>query len=279
MIKSALKKILPRPVLASLNRTVRFAIPDMVDAVTGRRDPVIPPRRKIFIGNGDVKKVGDEFMGIFRNIGGLRPGDAVLDIGCGIGRMSRPLTAYLAGGGSYEGFDIDKDGVEWCKANVTPRFPHFRFQVADIYNKYYNPKGRHKGEEYRFPFEDNTFDFAFLTSVFTHMLPGEVGNYLGEIARVLKPGGRCLMSYFIWNGEAATLEGAGKSAITFPHAHGIYRLKDKDFPEHAVAYDEVNLKEMIARTGLAIQAPIRYGSWCGRKEFTSFQDLILAVKT
>ena len=40
-------------------------------------------------------------------------------------------------------------------------------------------------------------DVAFLTSVFTHMLPEDVEHYLDELARVLKPGGRTLITWFL----------------------------------------------------------------------------------
>ena len=48
-----------------------------------------------------------------------------------------------------------------------------------------------------FPCADNSFDLVFLTSVFTHMFAGDVENYLSEISRVLKPGGKCLITWFL----------------------------------------------------------------------------------
>ena len=43
-----------------------------------------------------------------------RPGERVLDVGCGIGRMARPLAGYLTGDGSYDGFDVNREGIRWC---------------------------------------------------------------------------------------------------------------------------------------------------------------------
>jgi len=54
----------------------------------------------IFVGDGDYEKAGNEFFVYFREFGKLKPSDKVLDVGCGIGRMSLPLTTYLAGGGN-----------------------------------------------------------------------------------------------------------------------------------------------------------------------------------
>ena len=105
--------------------------------------------------------------------------------------MARPLTQYLDGG-TYDGLDISQPAIEWCRKVYARRYPHFRFHFADIQNSYFNRDGKHAPVQYRFPFPDATFDFVFLTSVFTHMLRPAVENYVTEITRVMKSGGRCL---------------------------------------------------------------------------------------
>ena len=47
-----------------------------------------------------------------------QPGERVLDIGCGIGRMARPLTPYLTPPGAYDGFDINADGIAQLQAGA-----------------------------------------------------------------------------------------------------------------------------------------------------------------
>src|SRR5688500_3162291 len=98
---------------------------------------------------------------------GLKPDEAVLDVGCGIGRNAVPLTRHLVGG-TYDGFDIMPEAIEWCRKNITPRYPNFRFHLADVHSDRYHPGGRDSASEYRFPFEDGAFDLVFLISVFTH---------------------------------------------------------------------------------------------------------------
>ena len=104
-----------------------------------------------------------------------------------------------------KGIDIAKAGIEWCADKITPRLPNFRFQLIDVYNKHYNQQGACPASQYRFPFEDNTFSFVMLGSVFTHMLPDDLSNYLSEVYRVLEKGGRCLISYFLLNAELSYL--------------------------------------------------------------------------
>ena len=126
------------------------------------------------VGNGDFKEIGEEFLQLFTRLGGLKPNHDVLDVGCGIGRMALALVNYLEPTSRFEGFDIVKHGIDWCEKNITTRWPNFNFQHSDIYNKCYNESGRQVSRKYQFPYEDNSFDFVFLTSVFTHMLPRDM---------------------------------------------------------------------------------------------------------
>jgi SAM-dependent methyltransferase len=252
------------------------AILDALDSILGRKD-MIPPRRMIFVGRGDYRKIGSEFLQHFVQLGGLKPSDRVLDVGCGIGRMAVPLTTYLKDG-RYEGFDIVPMGIEWCRKNITPRFPHFRFQLADVYNKSYNPGGSCKASVYRFPFGEGSFDFVFLTSIFTHMLPDDLEHYLHEIHRVLKNGGRCLITYFLLNDESRQLIARGKSTIDLKHDMGVWMAVHEDKPEDAIAFEEKWVRELYGRAGFSILEPIHFGSWCKRSTGVSYQDIVVAEK-
>lgn len=243
-----------------------------------RTGKLMPPEKEIFPGNAsNFERAGQEFLGYFKELAGLQPDHRVLDVGCGIGRMAIPLTGYLSREGSYEGFDVVRRGVEWCRRNVTPRYPNFRFQVADVHNERYNPRGRHEAQDYRFPYEDESFDLVFLASVFTHMMPDEVDNYLSEISRVLRPGGRCLISYFLLNEESLRLIESGKSPLDFKPSTGVYRVVDLEKPEHAVGYDEEYILGLYEKHGLRPSAP-EYGSWCGRDRHLSYQDIVVIKK-
>src|SRR6516162_4477530 len=105
------------------------------------QDELVPPEELYYKGDGDFAWVGNEFLGFFRELGKLQPHEKVLDVGCGVGRMAVPLTGYLNAQGSYDGFDIAKPGIDWCRDKITPRFPNFRFHLVDLYNKFYNPRG------------------------------------------------------------------------------------------------------------------------------------------
>jgi ubiquinone/menaquinone biosynthesis C-methylase UbiE len=245
--------------------------------MSARRREMIPPRTLYFVGDGDYKQVGLEFRKLFTEYGGLKPQDRVLDVGCGIGRMAVPLTDFLSGTGAYEGFDIVKKGVTWCQRNITPRFPNFHFQHSDVRNRFYNPNGVYEASAYRFPYSDASFDFVFLTSVFTHMFPQDLENYASEIARVLKRGGRCFVTMFLLNDESKALIEKKQSTQNFVFPLEGCVTADPTNPEGSLAFEESYMRKLFRKLGLSIREPIHYGSWCGRKEFLSYQDIVIAT--
>ena len=229
------------------------------------------------MGAGNFRAVGQEFLGHFKELGGLRPEHDVLDVGCGIGRMAVPLTGYLAPTSSYEGFDIVPAGVRWCEENITQRFPNFRFQVADIYNQRYNPGGSATSANYDFPFPDDSFDFAYATSVFTHMLPADVENYVKELGRVLRPGGRALNTFFLLNSSNGRGPGSDRATIPFSVKEDGYWAVSSRTPEVAVAYEEDDVRKLYERHGFSVEGQIHPGTWVGA-DGPSFQDIVVATR-
>ena len=240
-----------------------------------------PSRLSSFYGKGNAVALGNHMVNSFISIAGLKPDEKVLDVGCGIGRVALPLTGYLGNKGQYYGFDIVPEGIKWCKKNIEPKFPHFHFQQADIYNRFYNPKGKYKASEYRFPFNDNTFDFIYLTSVFTHMLTKDLQHYMSEVSRVLKDdNGRCFITYFLINLDTLQLMNEGRSHGNFRYMldEHCYSLTDSD-PERAVAYDETFIRGIYKENNLDIIEPLHYGSWRVNQPTLDFQDVIVASRS
>lgn len=250
---------------------------DLVDVVLRRRPPLVPPRRLQWYVGGGFEWQGALYVAFFRDRAGLRPDDAVLDVGCGVGRMAGPLAGYLSESARYEGFDIIARGIVWCRRHITPRHPNFRFQVADVYNSFYNPRGRQRAADYRFPYPDGTFDFAFATSLFTHMVPPDAENYLSQMARVLKPGGTAVNTFFLLDDETEAAIEAGRTNPHFRHRADGFRTVSQARPETAIAYPAGWVRRLHDEAGLAVEDVV-LGSWRGKGSQYG-QDIVVARKS
>jgi len=242
-------------------------------------DPLVPPARLHTVGpDVDFRASGDDFFSLLRALVDLRPDERVLDVGCGRGRLARPLAGYLNEAGSYDGFDVAEIAIKWCKRHYARAHPNFTFTYVNVANTSYNPEGGRGAESFVFPYGNASFDFVFLASVFTHMLPAGIERYTHEIARVLAPGGRCLATFFLLNDESRRLMSEGRSTQRFSSAEWPYAVVDSTHPEDAVAFDERWALARLTEAGLSPRAPVDYGGWCGREEFTSYQDIVIAEK-
>jgi len=252
---------------------------------------LVPPAELLFDGTSNAQEFtshGQSFVNYFLiDKGGLRQSDRVLDIGSGNGQKARALTGYLDGQGSYEGLEIVAKGVDWCNEHYGA-YSNFQFSHADIYSSFYNPAGSTKAAEYQFPYPDHDFDFLFLSSIFTHMLPREMRNYFNEIGRVLRPGGTAVITFFLLNQHSRDYlaqksdrpGGFGSDGeLNMPHEFddGLYRVWDPEFPEQAVAHDEERVRTLFRETGLDI-VDVTYGNWC-RRDHTALQDVVVARKS
>lgn len=207
---------------------------------------------------------------------GLNPTDRILDVGSGVGRKTLPLLDYITTG-SYEGIDPIAKQVKWCQQRISSCYPNFRFQQIDVWSKHYNPSGKARPSEYEFPFEAAQFDFVVLGSVFTHMFPDDVGHYIGEISRVLKPGGKGWITFFLLNKDSERAIADKKSTINLVYeVERGSRADNSNRLETAIGHQEQLVLQMFSNHN--IQAEVAdYGSWCGR-QVSYYQDICKITK-
>jgi ubiquinone/menaquinone biosynthesis C-methylase UbiE len=269
------KGLVPPPLRKAL-RSSQGAVLDLLDLARGRDLP--PHHLRDYVGGGDFTAIGEEHLRYFIGYGKLRPEHKVLDVGCGSGRMALPLTRYLSPQSEYYGFDPSARSIEWCREHITTRYPNFHFEVADLLSDAYNPQGRYHPDNFRFPYQDDTFDFVFLTSVFTHLFPSALKNYFSEIVRVLRKDGRSFITYFLLNPESIALIEQRKSSLNFTHPlEGCWTAFPEN-PEGALGFDETMIRGLYEAGGMRIEL-LQYGAWCGRQsEYGGGQDLIVGVK-
>ncbi len=262
------------PGLRRLVRRIYYFPTDLLNVFFRRRPALVPPQGRIFTGQGDFVAIGDNFLNEFIETCQLKPDYHVLDVGCGLGRMARPLVFYLDQKGKYDGFDIVKDGVSWCKKHYAA-YENFSFTHVSLDNDLYHLGSGHDATSFNFPYRDNDYDLVVLISVFTHMQSAEVQQYLHEIQRVLKPGGRCFATFFLLTPSSD--EQRQQPAIPF-HKHdneGVY-LHDRRVKNANVGYSYELVEKMAKTASLSIEQ-FHQGWWSGhpKESCKDFQDILV----
>jgi SAM-dependent methyltransferase len=117
-----------------------------------------------------------EILRAFLLQNGLLPSHYLIDVGCGAGRLAKHLRNYLTG--PYLGTDVVADLVDYAR-RLADR-PDWRFETVAM------PV---------IPEADGRADFVCFFSVFTHVSHEDAFRYLGEAARVTRPGGRIVFTF------------------------------------------------------------------------------------
>ncbi|WP_291140979.1 class I SAM-dependent methyltransferase [Flavobacterium sp. UBA7680] len=261
-----------------LVRKIYYFPADFWNSLNRKKNKYEPKKGDIFIGSGDFLSQGKHHLELLKEYTSLQPDNSLLDVGCGIGRAAVPLTQYLSTKGKYEGFDVVKKGIDWCRKNISKDFSNFNFQHISLNNDLYNLTNQ-KAENFKFPYEDNSFDTVFLFSVFTHMQPKEVQNYLNEIYRVLKPDGKCLSTFFLYDDQNEEYISKENKGFCFPYQKENYRLMNEKVPSANIAFKEELLFEMIQTSQLKLENKI-YGTWSNRavNDLFDYQDILILKK-
>lgn len=228
--------------------------------------------------DADFIDTGRRTVDLMVELAGLAPDQVILDVGCGCGRVARALTELLSPEGRYFGFDVGEEPIAWCQSHIASRFPTFVFAFADVLNPVYNPEGAMPPEEYHFPYSDESFDVVLLESVFTHMLPPGVETYARESARVLCPGGHCLVSHHLMDEAARRAVADGTTVFEFCQRMGPATTLDPDEPLVGLAYAPEFAERVLEDNGLRVTHR-RRGTWRDVPRCVVTQDWLCAKKS
>jgi ubiquinone/menaquinone biosynthesis C-methylase UbiE len=110
-----------------------------------------------------------------------RPGERILDVGCGTGIVARQVAAQLGASGAVTGLDLSSNMLEVARATAA------RAQVTVEWRE---------GSAEQLPFSDGSFDLVLCQ--FALMFFAEKAAALAEMRRVVTGNGRVLVS--TWQG-------------------------------------------------------------------------------
>ncbi len=123
---------------------------------------------KVFLESGEliVRRMTTQLA---EHGGNIAERTAILDFGCGCGRMIRHLPALTAA--KLYGCDYNGELIDWDRKNL----PFAEFKQNAL--------------EPPLPYESESFDLVYARSVFTHLSEPLQKRWMDELHRVMKPGG------------------------------------------------------------------------------------------
>ena len=137
-----------------------------------------------------------------------KPGERILEVGPGTGYYSPEVAEWISPGGQLDVFDLQQEMLDHTMRRAGER------GVGNIVPT--------RGDARELPYPDDSFDAAFLVTVL-----GEVPDQqaaLGELTRVLKPGGRLVVGELFgdphWVSPRRMRERAARAGLEFVERSG-----------------------------------------------------------
>ena len=111
-------------------------------------------------------------------LAGVKPGEAVLEVGCGTGTLTLAAKRRAGPSGRVCGIDLIPAMIEKSRQKAREANQDISFQQGSIED---------------LPYPDNQFDVVMCSFMIFHMSDGVRSKGIQEIFRVLKPGGRLFL--------------------------------------------------------------------------------------
>ena len=117
--------------------------------------------------------------------------NSILDVGCGTGLLGIAAEPFVQNG-SYVGIDVSRNDIEFCTSHFD--MSNYKFKHLDLVNQSY----AHSQSEtlVKWQIEDESKELVTALSVWTHLNEEHAIFYFKEISRVLKSGGKAIVTMF-----------------------------------------------------------------------------------
>lgn len=167
--------------------------------------------------------------------------ESVFDFGCGCGQLARQLLQQKSRPKRYFGVDVNREMVEWCRDNLTPVDPNFQFVHHDVFNPGLAPDNARRLTA-PFGVEDSAFGLVLAVSVFTHLYEQQAIYYLREIARIMRPDGLFVSTWFFFDKREFPMMQRFQNTLFI----------NENEPSNAVIYDRGWMREALDECGLCV---------------------------
>jgi ubiquinone/menaquinone biosynthesis C-methylase UbiE len=131
-----------------------------------------------FISLGQARRLREQTVKLAQ----IKPGDRVLDVGCGTGSVTIPAKMRAGANGQTAGIDPSPEMIAAARRKAAHKGLEIDFRVGVIE---------------ALPFPDASFDVVTSSLMIHHLPEGLQAKGLAEVYRVLKPGGRVLIADFM----------------------------------------------------------------------------------
>lgn len=138
----------------------------------------------VSVGGGHFDLLGRAELGVLI-MEGMAPHHTLCDFGCGTGRLAVHAVPYLATG-RYVGTDIAESMLTSARKRLSRQF--LKPASTDVIFMRQRPDV--------FDVPTASVDFVCAFSVFTHMEPEDAYRYLKAACRIVRPGGKFVLSCF-----------------------------------------------------------------------------------
>jgi SAM-dependent methyltransferase len=212
----------------------------------------------------------------------------IVDIGCGTGLLQMASDPFLGNQGKYIGLDVQKGDVEFCRSHYN--LDLCQFIHTNTKNCMYNPQA--EAIRSAWAIKEESADLVTALSVWTHFDEQDAVFYLKEVFRVLKPGKKAIISFFLldehYNQELMKPSGADKRRFNRT-CYNMWKFSQKTansddwycadwakVPEEAIGITNGGVSQLLAESGFSLEKSY-VGNWKNCPGLY-FQDVLILNK-
>jgi SAM-dependent methyltransferase len=210
---------------------------------------------------------------------------SVLDVGCGVGRLYLATKPYLKEGDDYTGIDITERSISICRSSYPDE--NVKFIHTPAHNASYAKTVSGRAV---WPFPDASVSLVTALSVWTHLSEADWRHYLAEVSRVMMPGARAIITFFILDDFYNPDKKTSQISSFYPQPQNKWIFDNPAYdsqhwrhpswttvPETAIGVEKAAFNEAVSAAGLRLVA-LHPGQWKDHPGLF-FQDIAVFEKT